>query len=70
MVGSVSDKTLVPVPMDLVAHCVKIELAQYIVKMAEFAQCQKINVNVETDFMALDVINGKYLNTLMQNGNL
>ena len=64
MVDFASAITLALVLMDLVAHCVKIELAQYIVKMAEFAQCQKINVNVETDFMALDVINGKYLNIL------
>ena len=67
MVDFASGITLALVLMDLVAHCVKIELAQYIVKMAEFAQCQKINVNVETDFMALDVINGKYSNTRMQN---
>ena len=64
MVDFASAITLALVLMDLVARCVKIELAQYIVKMAEFAQCQKINVNVETDFMALDVINGKYLNIL------
>ena len=58
MVDFASGITLALVLMDLVASCVKIELAQYIVKMVEFAQCQKINVNVETDFMALDVING------------
>ena len=58
MVDFASGIILALVLMDLVASCVKIELAQYIVKMVEFAQCQKINVNVETDFMALDVING------------
>ena len=58
MVDFVSVITLALVLMDLVAHCVKIELVQYIVKMAEFAQCQKINVNVETDFMAHDAIKG------------
>ena len=50
--------TLALVHMDLVALCVKIEPVQYIVKMAEFVQCQKINVNVETDFMAHDAIKG------------
>ena len=60
MVDFASGITLALVLMDLVAHCVKIELAQYIVKMAEFAQCQKINVNVEMDSMALDAINGKH----------
>ena len=59
MVGSVSDKTLVPVPMDLVAHCVKIGHVQYIVKMVEYAPCPKINVNVETDSMDHDATNGK-----------
>ena len=58
MVGSVSDKTHVPVPMDLVAHCVKIELVHYIVKMVEYAPCPKINVNVETDSMDHDATNG------------
>ena len=58
MADFVSDTTLVPVLMDLVDLCVKIELVQYIVKMAEFAPCQKINANVETDFMASVAING------------
>ena len=48
--------------MDLVDHCVKIEPVQYIVKMGEFVQCQKINVNVETDFMAHDAIKGNKIN--------
>ena len=59
MVDFASGIILALVLMDLVAHCVKIELVLYIVKMAEFAQCQKINVNVGMDFMALDAINGK-----------
>ena len=48
--------------MDLVDHCVKIEPVQYIVKMGEYVQCQKINVNVETDFMAHDAIKGNKIN--------
>ena len=59
MVASVSDKTLVPVPMDLVAHCVKIGHVQYIVKMEEYSLCPQINVNVETDSMDHDATNCK-----------
>ena len=62
MVDFVLVITLAPVHMDLVDLCVKIEPVQYIVKMGEFVQCQKTNVNVETDFMAHDAIKGNGIN--------
>ena len=62
MVGFVLVITLALVHMDLVDLCVKIERVQHIVKMGEFVQCQKINVNVEMDFMAHDAIKGNEIN--------
>lgn len=52
MVASVSDKIFVPVHMDLVGHCVRIELVQFTVKMVESALCQEINANAEMGFTA------------------
>ena len=61
MVAFVLDKTLVHVPMDIVAHCVRIEHVQFIVKMVVSALCQETNANVEMAFMGQDATKGKNL---------
>jgi hypothetical protein len=58
MVASVSEKIFVPVHMDLVGHCVKIELVQFTVKMVESALCQEINANAERGFTAQGATKG------------
>ena len=55
---SVSDKTLVRVLMGLVAHYVKTELVQFIVKMGESARCPEISANVEMASMDQGAIRG------------
>ena len=51
-------KILVPVPMGLVALCVKIALVQFTVRMAESAPCRGTNVNAEMGSMALGATKG------------
>ena len=61
MVASVLDKILVLVHMDLVVHCVRIELVQFTVKMVESVLCQEINANVEMAFTAQGATKGNIL---------